>query len=246
MIRVLEEISNNALPALQTIFYDGWILRLSDSIMRRANSISPLYESTLPLEEKIAYCEALYAERGRRIVYKLTDQSQPADLEGALLANGYYEDCRTSVQVLELNGAHPSTLNGDLTVEMSDQPTDAWFASNADFHDAGERRKLVTQAIFASLVPPAIYVRLLHRDQPAAVGMAVLERGWVGLYSITVAPPFRQQGIGVALTQTLIKWGADCGAHHAYLQVMTNNAPALKLYEKLGFTEAYQYWYLQK
>ena len=43
--------------------------------------------------------------------------------------------------------------------------------------------------------------------------------------------------------QALLAWGQRHGAYTAYLQVMCNNEPALRLYEKLGFQEKYQYWY---
>lgn len=41
-----EELQMNALPSLQTILYDGWVLRFAKGYTNRANSVNPIYEGT--------------------------------------------------------------------------------------------------------------------------------------------------------------------------------------------------------
>ncbi len=60
MIRFIEELSLSALPALETIYLDGWVLRFADNYTRRANSINPLYPGTRTLDENLREAEALY------------------------------------------------------------------------------------------------------------------------------------------------------------------------------------------
>jgi ribosomal protein S18 acetylase RimI-like enzyme len=72
----------------------------------------------------------------------------------------------------------------------------------------------------------------------AAVGIAVESDGLVGLFCLAVDPARRRGGLGTALVRALLA-GADAGS--AYLQVEESNAPAVAMYQRLGFREAYRY-----
>ena len=77
----------------------------------------------------------------------------------------------------------------------------------------------------------------------AGVGFGVVEGKWLGLFNIAVHPSMRGRGVALAVNISLAKWGHQRGARSAYLQVESENIPALKLYSKLGFQHAYTYWY---
>jgi GNAT superfamily N-acetyltransferase len=77
-----------------------------------------------------------------------------------------------------------------------------------------------------------------------ASGVAAVADDWVGFRSIEVSPTRRRSGLGLAVMAALVEWGAERGARTAYLQVLGDNAPALALYERLGFTEHHRYRYL--
>jgi hypothetical protein len=72
MIRNIEEISLNALPSLQTLLVDGWVLRFANGYTKRANSINPLYASTSNVEAKIQFCEEAYRCSNLPVVFKMT------------------------------------------------------------------------------------------------------------------------------------------------------------------------------
>jgi hypothetical protein len=64
--RRVEELLLNATQPARQLQYDGWLLRLARDDVKRASSVNPAYGSSLPLEEKIAHCERVYAEHGCR------------------------------------------------------------------------------------------------------------------------------------------------------------------------------------
>ena len=246
-LRLIEEMALNALPALQTLHYDGWELRFSGGAggyPRRANSIQLLYPSLLPLDEKIAFCEAQYAARGQKTVFKVT-LAAPDGLDAALRSCGYELDCITSVKTLDLThfDEQPDTQGLEVVIETALSAD--WAADNARLHREDPARSEVINQILRGLVIDSAFVRLRRDGETIALGRAALDQGWIAPYEIIVNERYRQQGLGKKLMLAILQWGKSHGAKQAYLQVMTDNAPAVRLYTSLGFTEQYTYWYLQ-
>jgi ribosomal protein S18 acetylase RimI-like enzyme len=77
-----------------------------------------------------------------------------------------------------------------------------------------------------------------------ASGVAAYDADWVGFRSIEVRPDARRRGLGLAVMDALLGWGAEQGATTAYLQVLADNAPARALYTGLGFVTHHAYRYL--
>ena len=243
-ILALEELSLNAWPALQTLHYDGWVLRFAGGYTRRANSVNPLYKSSLPLDEKVTACEQYYHSQGLPAIFKLTPQSQPSELDKSLAQCGYQLDAFTSVQTLDLQKTGFSAPQPGFS--CNDALTDDWFSAFCAMSDTPEKHLAPMRQLLKLILPSHSFSLLQADGQPVACGLCVQQDGFIGLYDIVVAKEQRRKGYGRRMMEGLLAHGQRKGAKTSYLQVMLNNPPALQLYEDLGFKEVYQYWYRVK
>ena len=61
--------------------------------------------------------------------------------------------------------------------------------------------------------------------------------GEADMMNLAVHPDYRRQGIGEQLVLELIRRLQEQGSHILLLEVRASNAPAISLYEKLGFIQ---------
>jgi GNAT superfamily N-acetyltransferase len=240
VITRFEEISMNAWPALQTVLYDGWILRFAGGYTRRANSVNPIYHSTIDVYQKIEYCRGFYAAKGMRTFFKITSEVHPPDLDKILETKGFTREAETSVQTI---GFAQLAIKDYGLVRIVTSLDDFWIDNFFRLSGAVSENKKTLKAMLRNIKMPKCFAYIKEKNVIVACGLGVLEQDVIGLFDIVVAPGFRGKGYGSRILQGILLWGKNEGAKVGYLQVMVDNKTALALYGKLGFKEMYRYWY---
>jgi len=235
----LETWSLAAWPAIEQIEYDGWILRFADGHTKRANSVNPLHRSTISVDEKISFCEAAYAQRGLPTVFRLTPFSEPSTLDAALATRGYERIDRTLVMMKSLDGS--SDLGSHSAIRRVDLAT--WLNAFETFGLLSPESMSIRRRIIGKIPSETIPMMTGSADFPTGVNLGVRDGPAIGLFALFVAERVRRNGLGHALVNETLRIASEGGATLAYLQVEETNLPARRLYETLGFTEAYPYWY---
>ncbi len=247
MIRLIEEMSLNAWPALQTMLVDGWTLRFSGGFTRRSNSVQPLYGGETAAGAKIELCEAIYRSRALPCIFKISPLVHPARLDALLEQGGYSREGETSVQVVELDRVR--SLFPERAVEepgealLAENLSEAFLSESALIRGLSPEQTQFLAAILQNIVTRTCYVLLRHNGRPVGSALGVLQQHCMGIYEVAVLPEFRRRGFGRRLIYLLHDWARGYGITHAYLSAEVSNAAALRLYEELGYRELYRYWY---
>ena len=231
LARTIETTAYRSWKPRECVEYDGWELRFADGFSRRGNSVYPIGASTLPHDEKLDWCRRWYDRRDLDLVFRQTVATEPG-LDDVLDAAGFTMEGRTHVMV----GAAGS---GPVGIDVSSTPHESWWDTTATLWGFDLSAPGGWSAIIDRIDLPAGFVCVPGE----AAGLAIVDGSWMGLFEIVVAEQSRRLGLGTAVTQALVNWGSDRGAEHVYMQVVADNEPAIALYESLGFTRAYTYWY---
>ena len=236
----------NAWPALQVMFIDGWIIRFSSGYTRRANSVSPLYQGrNLRVEEKIHECERLYFQGSLDTVFKMTNASEPKELDQILSDGGYQSQAETLVQLMDLDRLEQSIEPRGIALDSI--LSDEWLTAFCEMNNVSKINQEVAKEMLGNTIPQKCFASVTDENgKIIACGLAVVQRNYVGLFDIITHKEHRRQGVAKKLTCALLNWGKEQGAKKAYLQAATNNEPALDLYQSIGFVELYRYWYRVK
>ena len=216
LVRRIEAVVARAWPPLSRQTLHGWVMRHSDGVTRRANSVYPVaWDESAALGDALDGVETFYRERGLLPRFQMS----PAALQRLPQAGGW-------------------------RVEVDATPGPAWLAIYADAEGASEKSLQTRRAIMAAVTDNGCCV-VAYDDagRAVAVGSAVAAEGYMGVFNVTTVPASRRRGAALAVMGALAGWGATQQVDQIYLQVMANNAPALALYARLGFATCYHYHY---
>jgi ribosomal protein S18 acetylase RimI-like enzyme len=211
---------------------DGWTLRATPGLDRGRSNHALTPVRALGADEfapALARAGAFAQHHGIRLGIQVSPDHLHGELERYLDARGW--EVQWPTVVMTARPGHATTLQMRLAIE--DHASPPWLAA----WSACEGRPDVAahaETVFAGLRGRAWFARL----GADAVAIAVPSDGLLGLFCIAVAPARRRVGLGRAIIRALC---AQAPEAMPYLQVESRNAPAIALYEQLGFAEVYRY-----
>jgi len=239
--RRLEEIGLNALQTQRQLFYDGWLLRISPGRAKRARSVNPFFGSSLPLDDKIAYCERIYEAAGLPTLFRMTPFNQPPDLDTALAARGYRAFDATWVQAVTLEA--PPDVPASSDVELTQPDVAAFVAAVGEMRQSPPEQQAAHLERLTHTPLRRRGVLATSGGRPIAAGQVAVEDGVAGIFDVVTVESERGRGVATQIVAQLLAWAWSRGAHAAYLQVDDANRPAHAIYRKFGFTTRYTYHY---
>ena len=241
IIQRLEELTLNTAPAIHQNYYDGWILRASNTETHRANSVTALHASTLPLSDKLAYCESWYRQHHQPALFRVNDSLSPAGLDDLLATRGYTPLAATHVMTADLTSdtVPHEVPPGVRLVELDLAESLAALHRLKGTAPNVAEQEIKRQALWCG---PQMVLSLRSINGVVCSGMARVESGHVGIFDIYTPAHQRGKGFAAMLVSQLLAWGKNQGASSAFLQVLETNSAAIAVYERLGFAACYRYW----
>jgi GNAT superfamily N-acetyltransferase len=241
LIQGLQERAARALPAQRIEDADGWWLRYSPGCAWWVGTVLPHRAAGQDdLVRRIVEAERFYAAREAVARFQISSGACPHGLDTLLARRGYRRESPVSLRVASAADVLDRLPSGAMRVDVEDRPTRAWFDV---WHGVNGGDPRSEWDLLARVGLPSGYAQATIGDELVAVGRAVADTGWAGLFGMATLPGARGKGAAAGVLAALAQWAGANRADRMYLQVEHGNIPALRLYERAGFTEACVYHY---
>ncbi|MFE7858064.1 GNAT family N-acetyltransferase [Streptomyces sp. NPDC057403] len=231
----LAQVAARAWRPVESERLGEWELRAAGGFTRRANSVLPLGDPGMPLDEALAAVRRWYGERGLPAYVQTatggegTQEMLCAELE----RRGWVREVTAELWTGAL--APVADRAEGAGVVLSRQADEAWLARY--------QRKGVSEVALKVLGSgPSVWFATVPGDgAPAAIGRCVVDGRWASFAAVEVDPAQRRRGLATTVLAALARRALDEGASAAWLQVEEDNAGARALYAGMGFAAHHAY-----
>lgn len=242
LVARLERSMLTSWPALSTAFDGDWVIRLADGYSNRANSVTCLGSGDSDLRARIDRVEGIYKSADLLPVFRLSPLA-PTALSDALDRRGWKHFGHSIVMTADLATQDDTDCETTADLNITAELDPAWLNGRRQIDGMGRSNLRALESLLKIMIPLAGYGWMVTSNRIDALALAVVDAELVGLFEVMTAPERRRQGLARALTAGLLRWGKKQSATTGWLAVAAENAPAVRLYQSLGFREVYRYHY---
>jgi len=231
----LAHVASRAWRPVESERLGAWELRAASGFTRRANSVLPLGDPGVPLDEALDVVRRWYGDRGLPAYIQTATGAEGTQelLCAELERRGWVREVTAELWIGALAPvADRAEASG---VVLSREADEAWLARY--------QRKGVSEVALKVLGSgPSVWFATVPGEQdPAAIGRCVVDGRWASFAAVEVDPALRRRGLATTVMAALAGRALDEGASAAWLQVEEDNAGARALYAGMGFAAHHAY-----
>ncbi|MDE1156922.1 MAG: GNAT family N-acetyltransferase [Neorhizobium sp.] len=241
LVRRLEAVGFRAWPAASTAYDGSWQVRLTGGHpSKRLNCVVPLDPSDhSDLDLRLEKARKRFDSYGRALTVRETPLAAPQLIDHLRACNWQVVET-VDVMTVDLTSLALPEMLDYLPSHDVGRFVDAILAVDKD---VGASKPAIAEILSSIKPPSAFFIKEDPSDGPVAVALCVQDNDLMGLMSFAVAPQRKRNGIGTEILASALRWARISGARSAWLQVVSDNEPAIGLYRKFGFRKAYDYRY---
>ena len=231
----LAHVASRAWRPVESERLGAWELRAAGGFTRRANSVLPLGDPGLPLDEALSAVRRWYGDRGLPAYIQTATGGEGTQelLCAELERRGWVREVTAELWIGAL--APVADRAEGAGVVLSREADEAWLARY--------QRKGVSEVALRVLGsgPSVWFATVPGAEAPAAIGRCVVDGRWASFAAVEVDPALRRRGLATTVMAALARKALDEGASAAWLQVEEDNAGARALYAGMGFAAHHAY-----
>lgn len=241
-----QELTNKAWKARDLVLYKGWIVRLSEGVTKRANSVLPLAYSGTDLEHDIAAVEKLYNNNNLPLIFQIPDYYEPSNLTETLLDKGFRMIDETIVMAMAIEQLNYEASMNSYDYLIEENVNEKWFQSLYNLTKMDSTKLEGFRRIISRTSNQKITCSVLRDDLIIGIVLGLIDNEYIGIYDLNVHSNYRRKHVGEFIMRKMLSYAQINNLKTMYLQVEAKNTPAIFLYNKLNFREKYRYRYFVK
>lgn len=248
----LQEILMNSWPAKYYYFLNGWILRFTEGVTSRANSVLPFnYMGNVnKLDRDIKLVEKAYRSYNLPTIFTIPEYFEPTGLDLKLLEYGYVQvGSITNTMIISIQKLRNKPINDKFSYLFYSNRVTKFSSFLAKYSKRDQYAQNVLEALANRIIVPIkCFIVAEYKKKVVGTLMGILDpNGFLYIADVLVHPDFQRQEIATSMFFKLINnWAIANGVEAIWLQVEIENKGAMDLYKKLGFKKTYSYYYLEK
>lgn len=245
-VLLFQELTHRAWLARDTVVHKGWLVRVSEGVTKRANSILPISYHGADLEQDVSIVDKLYKDNNLPLIFQISDYFEPSNLVEYLQNSEFLVTDETIVMSTEIEQDNFSPNKDGFDVVIEHDVDVKWYQALKRLTDIDSSKLEGFRKIISRTSNAKITCSVMKDDNPIGIVLGVIEEPFIGIFDLVVLSDYRRQGIGEFIMRLMMSYAQKSKLQTMYLQVEANNLPAVKLYKKLNFQERYRYRYLAR